>query len=191
MIDNALIRNVFAQIAGAYLVRELDRRWIDDLLANTQIGARLRKLTPPQIRGLELVMYTLAAYASQSAKNPSELRIVLEMVLTDLPIEIIKRLMDAQSGTPKDILATLNSMSDEELLALYREISRRMHMPAGDNGALHLVRLGESMSHDGDDRQSSVPRSSGSPPASQATAIREAADGIAAWRKNLRDRYAH
>lgn len=187
MIDQTLIQRILAQVAGSYLAREMDRRWIDDLLANTAVGARLRKLTPAQVRGMEVLMYTVVAYVSQSNTNPSALRTVVQQVLSDLPIEIVKRLMDAHNGTPKDVRGALDAMSDEELMALYREIVQRMRPTAGGS---HLMLIADNTVRSGTDQaERAVPPPFEEAPQLQPTAIREAADGIAAWRKRFRERH--
>jgi hypothetical protein len=190
MIDRTLIHRIVAQVAGSYLAREMDRRWIDDLLANTAVGARLRKLTPAQVRGMEVLMYTVVAYVSQSNTNPSALRTVFQQVLSDLPIEIVKRLMDAHNGTPKDVRSALDAMSDEELIALYREIVQRMRPSAAGAGGSHLMLIADNTVGSGTDQaEGVVPPPFEEAPQIQPTAIREAADGIAAWRKSFRERH--
>ena len=117
-MDRSQVQRIVSQVAASYVSRELDRIWLDRLMA-TPLGRRLKGLSRTEQRAFELIAYLSSAYVVHRDPNPSALRAFLNTILSDIPPELAKRMM-AQDDPPSSqtALLLLEHLDDEELTTL-------------------------------------------------------------------------
>lgn len=116
MIDRAQAARMLSHVLASYTTRELDRKWLDKVM-QTGAGQRLRALSPGQKHALEFLSYTLSAWLVQNKPDPSAFRSFINDILTDIPTEIVKRMM-AEDVPPAQVDAVLLGLDDEALVSI-------------------------------------------------------------------------
>jgi hypothetical protein len=109
------IQRIASHVAASYVSRELDRVWLDRLMA-TKLGTQLKSLSKTEQKALELIAYLSSAYVVHSDANPSAIRSFLNTVLSDIPPELAKRMM-SQDEPPdtKTAILLLEHLDDHDL----------------------------------------------------------------------------
>lgn len=128
----------------SYTSRELDRKWID-VFMGTDIGQRLKSLNPSQQHAFEFVSYLLTAWLVHNNPNPSAFRSYLNGLLTDLPTEIVKRMMESKAD-PGQIDAVLLDVNDDDLasvMAAVKANARAEHKSRSAPDAERATWMGE------------------------------------------------
>ena len=114
-MDRSQVHKIASHVAASYVSRELDRVWLDRLMA-TELGKKLKTLSQTEQRAFELIAYLSSAYVVHRDPNPSALRSFLNSILSDIPPELAKRMM-SQDEPPdtKKALLLLEHLNDMEL----------------------------------------------------------------------------
>ncbi len=123
MIDKYKYKILIADIAASYVRRELDGLYYDQFMSSS-IGQKLVGLTTQQKYALEFISYAVSAFAIHSEPNPSAIRSFIYSIISDVPPEIAKRMMDARYDlSPVDVEKGLNALSDDQLLIMVEHLT--------------------------------------------------------------------
>lgn len=117
-MDRAQINKVVSHVATSYVCRELDRVWFDQFVA-APLGQKLKGLSNSDLRIFKRIAYIFSACFVHREPNPSVQRAFLNMILSDIPPELTKRMMAKDSiPSSRAALLFLENVVDCELMTL-------------------------------------------------------------------------
>lgn len=115
-MERAQAAKLLSQVLASYTSRELDRKWID-VWMKTPAGQRLLALGSNKKHAAEFLSYLISAWLVHNNPNPSAFRLFVNSVLSDLPTEVAKRMMNNHT-MPSQVNAILLDLNDVELTSL-------------------------------------------------------------------------
>ena len=122
-MDKYKYKILIADIAASYVRRELDGAYYDQFMSSS-IGRKLIGLTTKQKYALEFISYAVSAFAIHSEPNPGAIRTFIYAIISDIPPEIARRMMDAGYDLSSvDIETRLNALSDDQLLVMVEHLT--------------------------------------------------------------------
>jgi hypothetical protein len=115
-MERAQTSKLLSHVLASYASRELDRKWID-VWMKTPVGQKLLALGSNEKYAAEFLSYLISGWLVHNNPNPSAFRLFVNSVLSDLPTEVAKRMMDNHT-MPSQVNAILLDLNDVELTSV-------------------------------------------------------------------------